>query len=193
MKSCFVPLKGTRWRGVDHHMKWWIIHVCRSQYSEPVNSDAGQDTGRDQMKREGEMPKFMSKLWQWFELKVKTTKGSLQHSSPGRCRQSRMDSSQGGKMALQLALCLHESEHCCYRDTSSSHSTNISSSSTLHRGLLSPSSTAVTVKDRWRQVLGSVLHTKTKSLLIFLHGCTVIRGGASSACRGDTGVFTSFL
>lgn len=68
IKSCFVPLQGRRWRGVAHHMKSWIIRVRRGQYSEPVNTDAGQDTERDQMKLGGETPKFMTQL-QWFELK----------------------------------------------------------------------------------------------------------------------------
>lgn len=44
---------------------------------------------------------------------------------------------------LRLLLCLHESESCCYRNTSISRSANVSSSSALHRARLpSPSATA---------------------------------------------------
>lgn len=53
---------------------------------------------------------------------------------------------------LRLLLCLHESESCCYRNTSISRSANASSSSALHGARFpSPSATAATAKGRWRQ------------------------------------------
>lgn len=100
------------------------------------------------------------------------------------------------KMALHVALCLYESEHCCYRDTSSSHSTNISSSSTLHRGLLSPSSTAVRQKaDGVKSLDLSSTLGFGKSLWFLLRGCTVIRGGVSATipASSQTCNYNTFL
>lgn len=95
---------------------------------------------------------------------------------PSRHGHSKMDSCQK-KMALHLQLhlywlraCMNQKAKTVARDTRISHSSNISSPSTLHRGLLLSSPTAVLVKkkkSRWSPWICSTEH--------FLEQCTVIR------------------
>lgn len=84
------------WQGAAHHLQSGMIPVCRSQDSQAVNASVVKTQKAIRWKLDGRMPEFRTKLELKFELKWKT-KGSLQQSSCGRCRQSEMDSSQGRK------------------------------------------------------------------------------------------------
>lgn len=66
---------------------------------------------------------------------------------------------------LRLLLCLHESESCCYRNTSISRSANVSSSSALHRVRL-PSPISHCSNGKW-QMASSLCCPPPFFLLLF--------------------------